>query len=136
MSFIFERLIGGISPNNFLKEHQEALALSGGLSLRKRIYDPDKGAIFYCLSVGGGPEGVIPGRYLFFFEGFLSELDVFRKMSWSDGVGNVINYRVKSSTISDQYSNHQIVKDMIAEVLEIFGLNSAIEPKKINIEFN
>jgi|GEM_PF-2468756 len=136
MSFIFERLLGGVSPNNFLKEHHKALSLSGGLSLRKRIYDPDQGVVFYCLSVGGGPEGVIPGRYLFFFDGFLSELDVFCEMSWNEGVGHIINYRVNSSTISNEYSNHQVVKDMISEVLQIFGLNAAIEPKKINIIFN
>ncbi|WP_299555614.1 hypothetical protein [Seonamhaeicola sp.] len=97
MSFILERLRNGISE--FLDEHEEAVRLSKGVPINKRLVDSEKKALLYCLSMGGGPDDTMfPGVYVLFVKGSSHLLRISESRSWKDGVGNVVNYYVQEST--------------------------------------
>lgn len=53
MAFTFEYISEGSDVEN-TPEHKKAVEMSRLPILGRRAVDPDRGAIFYCLSVGGG----------------------------------------------------------------------------------
>lgn len=66
MAFIHENISG--NSLDYTEEHQKAVSIYDGLPISSRVIDREREALFYCLSVGGGPENEIPGVYLLFLQ--------------------------------------------------------------------
>ncbi|WP_299555617.1 hypothetical protein [Seonamhaeicola sp.] len=94
MNFILENVRNGVS--RFLDEHETAIKFSEGVPIYQRLVDDDRKVLFYCLSVGGGPDGDdFPGVYVLFIDGRSYLLNIGLKRFWQDTVGNVANYHVE-----------------------------------------
>ena len=135
MTFTSEYITEGSDVEN-TPEHKKAFEMGGGLLIGTRVVDHERGAVFYCLSVGGGPEGVIPGRYLLFYKGRVIEIKALRDARWVEGTGNVTTYTVNPLRIEDMTGAERAeILPVLEAAFDAVGKGYSVKPAAVKVKF-
>jgi len=135
MPFEFEKLSDNEASS---LEMKEVISYGRGTSIFHRFNNKKRNVQFYCLSLGGGPEGMKPGDFLLKYKNdFISIKALFDK-HYEEKRGRIFNFTVSNITFPESYSNDDknTVLQIIEEAFVTYGLNMFTNVSVVEVDLS